>query len=346
MPSDGDLRASLSDPTPRARLHAAWALGARSISDEMRAAWGGGAAQAAAPANGGADAATARRFYPLALTACNELVALALLAELDPDRDIRAAACQFLARAATPDNGAAYGSLLQIAGHDPSEFVRAAVLSNLRGDAPAHVASALTSCMRDPSVEVMRAAVDAAFAMSPSPGAFLHRMRDESPSSIAYALSFLRQSGATVAWSDVTSPIAEGGLVVLVELAGLFAGRPGAAPTAFWLRCVKALPELMELPEPRRVLILDGVAVACKGSKLALLTDDDLELLDAALTVVAELLPAVAHESYLELKVAGILQNPRAAPARAVESTFGRLWLAMIPLSPHPELYELRPRYR
>jgi hypothetical protein len=349
MPGDEELRAALLDPTPAARLDAAARLAARSISDELRAAFGLGAvaASAAGAASGASRPSSAqRRLFPMALSLAGERGALGVLAELDPEAAVRAAACQLLARGAAPDDAAAYAALARIATHDVSETVRAAVVSSLRGDAPEHVLAALSGWLGDASGDVERAAVAAVFETSASPQAFLHRLRDEPSARLAYALAFLRQSGGPIAWSDVSPSIVERDLTVLVELARLFAGRSEGTPTALWLRCAKATPELLRLPEPQRVAVLDAAGAACRATTLAALSHDDLDLLDAALDVVAEHLPAVAHESYLELERAGVLADPRATPARPVTSTFGRLWLAMIRLSPHPELYPLRPRYR
>jgi hypothetical protein len=139
----------------------------------------------------------------MALIMARELGALAVLAEHDPDSGVRATACQALARAAAPDDAATYAVLSQVAGHDPSAEVRASVAANIREDAPEVVRRGLKHWMRDGSVDVERAAVEAALATSESPAAFLNRMRSEPVHRVQYALMLLRNNGVTVEWRDM-----------------------------------------------------------------------------------------------------------------------------------------------
>jgi hypothetical protein len=85
---------------------------------------------------------------------------------------------------------------------------------------------------------------------------------------------------------------------------------------------------------------------ACEATTPESLDSEDAELLHRALTDLAELLPKVAHKSYLELKIAGATPYASWVKPKPVESTLARLWVAMIRLSPKPSFYVLSPRYR
>lgn len=283
----------------------------------------------------------------MALSMANELGALAVLAEHDPDSGVRAIACQALARAAAPNDDATYAVLSRVAEDDPNGEVRASIVANIRGDAPESVRCALKQWMRDGSVDVERAAVEAAFATSENPTAFLHRMRAEPVRRLQYALRLLRGKCVAVEWCDVGERIEHRAFSVLLELALLFASRPEAPPLSFWLRCAVHMQDLVAETEAIRDLVVramvDAFSAATPDTALAV---DDSELLHRALTVLAELLPTVSHTSYLELKAAGAIPHAAASPLGPVESGFARLWLALSRLSPTPGQYILAPSYK
>jgi hypothetical protein len=288
-----------------------------------------------------------RRLFPMALIMARELRALAALAEYDPDSGVRATACQFLARAAAPDDAATYAVLSQVAGHDPSGEVRASVAANIREDAPEDVRRALKQWMRDGSVDVERAAVEAAFATSENPAGFLNRMRAEPVRRVQYALMLLRKKGVTVEWRDISKRIEHRSFPILVELAHLFATRPEGPPLSFWLRCATHMQDVVKENETVRDLVTNAMVAAFQAATPETTLDaEDSELLHRALTVLADLLPKVAHNSYLELKIAGAIPFAPGVKPKPVESGFAQLWLAIIRLAPTPEKYVLRPRYK
>ena len=343
--TEDDLRDSLSSADPRVRLRAAWTLAARTCPPELSAAWG------LVGQSGGTDEAEPsveqRRVFPMALSMGRELGALAVLAEHDTDSGVRATACQCLARTATPDDAESYAVLSRVATHDTSNDVRAAVASNLREDAPEDVRRSLKTWMRGGSADMERATVEAVFATSESPGAFLNRMRDEPVRRVQYALALLREKRVAVEWSDVSKRIEHRSFPVLLELARLFADRPEAAPLSFWLRCATFMKDIVELPEKLRTSFIDAMGAACQaGSPDTLQSPEDADVLHRALTVLVDLLPKVAHNSYMELKKAGAIPYASSVKPAGVESGFARLWVAMIRLSPKPSFYVLRPRYR
>jgi hypothetical protein len=266
-----------------------------------------------------------------------------VLAEHDPDDGVRATAARTLARAAAPDDHAAYETLCRIATHDGSADVRAAAISSIRGDAPAHVIQRLRTRTRDESSEVQHAAVEALLAASDGPAAFLNRMRGESSRRVCFALRLLRNQGIPVAWRDVSVRLQHRGEPVLVELAQLFAHRDDA-PLSLWLRCVAHVGEIAEEPEEIRSLVVDAAAAACDATSSV--TPPDQALLHEALTVLVSVLPRKAHWSYVELVRAGIVDDPVRAPRAAITTGFGRLWRAMIRLSPRPGDYVLKPQYK
>jgi hypothetical protein len=277
-----------------------------------------------------------------------------VLAEHDPDSGVRATACQYLAQAAAPDDAATYAVLCRIVAHDESKDVRAEIARHLRQDAPRDVTRGLKGWMRDaasPSLasrsadfDVQCAVVEALFTTSKGPGEFLHRMRDEPVQRVEFALRLLREKHVAVAWSDVGKRIAHRSFPVLLELAQIFADRPEAPPVSFWLRCATHMKEIHPLREAVRVRVMEAITSACHtASPDAVQGAEDSDLLHHALTVLADLLPRVAHASYLELTKAGAIPHASSRPS---ESGFARLWVAMIRLSPNPGLYELRPRHK
>lgn len=344
-PSDDELRRALSGSDPEARLRSAWTLAERCCPPELAAAWGVDPELCATPEKGAR--VEYRRVFPMALSMAGDLVTLAILAEHDPDSAVRTTACQHLARAAAPDDAVTYAVLSAIAANDESSDVRAAVASNLRQDAPDDVKRGLKGWMRDGSVDVERAAVETLLATTRSPGEFLDRMRDEPAKRLEYALRLLREKHVAVEWSDVSTRIERRSFPVLLGLARLFAARPAAPPVAFWLRCAMHMKEIYELPEEVRASVMNASATACESATAdALQGADDADVLHQALTVVAEALPRLAHNSYLELKKAGAIPYAAGLEPARMESAFARLWVAMIRLSPTPGSYVLRPRYR
>lgn len=343
--TDHGMRRLLSSPELDALLRSAWALVARFCTAELAAAWG---VEVQPGSNDEAEPSVDhRRLFPMALAMARELGGLASLAEYDPDAGVRATACQFFARTAVRDDVATYAVLSRVVEHDDSDEVRAAVASNLREDAPEDVVRGLKQWMRDGSVDVERAAVEAVFATSETTAAFLERMRSEPPARVQYARTLLRNKGVTVEWRDISKRIEHRSFPVLLELARIFAGRPSAAPLTFWLRCATHMGDVVKEPEEVRSFVIDATTAACKAASAERsFTAEDSELLDRALTVLADLLPRVAHDSYLELKCAGAIPHPSAKAEKRAESLFARLWLAMIRISPSPGNYVLKPRYR
>ena len=107
------------------------------------------------------------------------------------------------------------------------------------------------------------------------------------------------------------------------------------------------MQDVVKEPETIRDLVTNAMVAAFQAATPETTLDaEDSELLHRALTVLADLLPKVAHHSYLELKLAGAIPHATASPSRSVRSGFARLWLTMIRLSPTPGRYVLKPRYR
>jgi len=161
-------------------------------------------------------------------------------------------------------------------------------------------------------------------------------MRAEPVHRVQYALMFLRKKGVPVERRDISKQIAR-----------LFASRPQGPPLSFWLRCATHMQDVVKETKPVRDLVTNAMVAAFQAATPETTWDvEDSELLHRALTVLADLLPRGAHDSYLELKIAGAIPYASWVNPKPVQSGFARLWLAIVRLSPRPGNYVLRPRYR
>ena len=105
----------------------------------------------------------------------------------------------------------------------------------------------------------MAYAVEAAFATSDSPAAFLNRMRAEPVRRVQYALALLRKKRIRLQWCDISKRIEHRSYPVLLELALLFADHPDEAAVPFWLRCATHMPEVVKEAEEVRDLITNAM---------------------------------------------------------------------------------------
>ncbi len=317
----------LLSPDVHERLYAAWALGS-----------------GAAVASGTEPPTEERRLFPLGFASAKDVAALAALAELDPEDEVRAAAGQFLARLAEPDDEKTKDVLLRVA-RDPSATVRSAVISNLRKDAHPLIQEQVKQWLQDPALEVQRSTAEAVLRWSESPHTFLAAMRLGTLRAMEYALVLLREGTAQMDWRDVQDLSSE--LPIMVGLARLFPKRL-TPPLSFWLT-LAVHPKVLAQQED--VLEILTTALGSFGGSLAPrlqmpLARADARALDSALKSVAEVLPVLDHDGYMELRQAGLNPPSQGAPIPALTSARARLWLALLRLSPNPSGYVLRPRYR
>lgn len=331
-----ELRARLVGEVPADRLDAAWQLASGYATGAFATAW---------EVVGGMPSVALRRLAPMALATSGDpgrFAALAVLAELEPDIMARAGAGQMLTRLAEPSDAASY-AVVERAAHDTAPEVRAAVVAAIRADAPAELLRAVRRGMRDPSEAVQHAAIEHAFAASTDAGAFLRAMKDASSAQVEHALALVEDRDADVAWADVQR-FADRHLPVLVRLAWLFGDRVEVPPRWFWLRCAGHLRELSRCTDGTLALIIRGTVAACSTPTAGSRSSDERALLERALTVLADVLPETDHASYMELRLAGLLDAPLATPAQPLQRDLARLWSALIRLAPDPSWYVLRPR--
>ncbi|HEU4408368.1 MAG TPA: hypothetical protein VFS43_24100 [Polyangiaceae bacterium] len=267
--------------------------------------------------------------------------ALAALAEFDPDTGVRASAAQFLARLAESHDAAPYAALVRVAGRDESVQVRVSAVSNLRADAPAELKRQLEQLLHDRSDELWQEFVGRVLAWSPDVRSFVRRMSRERPAQIAFALASIVGREPPVDWANVES-VAGQAPPVLNQMVLLFGDRPDAAPLSFWLRCTKHLGKLVEGPDDVLCLATDTTTSACEARRPGPLSTEEQDLLDGALSLLSQVLPAVYHTSYLELLAAGVVKNPHAPPSHPLQHGVSRLWAALIRLTPRPTDYVLR----
>lgn len=329
--SEAGVREALEGGEPRVRLLAAWVLGVRA----GRGKSGAGAEPSVAE----------RRHFPMAFALAKQGQALGALVEFDPDPGVRAGAGQFLARLVEPRDGAAYAVLCRVAGRDESDAVRAAVVANLRDDAPTEVRARDYLWLRDRSAEVGQAAAERMLAWEPDVRSALERICRVAPVRLEATIKALRGREPPVVWADV-EPAARQGLPVLMAIASLFAKRRGEPPLSFWLCCVKHARALMDSPKDMVALIVDATTAAGEATPAGALDAEARTMLDQALAALTEALPVFDHHGYLELRAAGLLRHPLAPPSSPLTSRLARLWAVLIKLSPSPEGYRMVGRYK
>jgi hypothetical protein len=173
---------------------------------------------------------------------------------------------------------------------------------------------------------------------------FLQWLCDESSECVCYALGLLQKQSRPLSWSDVPDSFVQRDPPVLVELAWLFAERDDA-PISLWLACAQHC-ETIYREQPEALASVANGLVRC-SAQAPVLTATEIGLVRESLATVEGVLPVVDHRSYMELKSAGFIPDPRGKTSYP-GGAFARIWTALVRLTPNydPANCQLRPRYR
>jgi hypothetical protein len=143
---------------PVERLWAAWTLGLRR---------GVAAAGELARALEGEPSPGTRHQIVIMLAGLRHVEALRALAHAEPSPDIRAAACQYLARLVEPSDLVTYDLLMNRMANDEARQVRASILHALRDDAPEVVRARAERCAQALALPPPATADEAPAAVDP-----------------------------------------------------------------------------------------------------------------------------------------------------------------------------------
>jgi len=321
-----ELRRRLRDGDVKSRTIAAWALaanlaGAASVEPNVER----------------------RRLFGMNLAIAQEREILAVLAEHDPDQLVRLNGCQYLARLAAPGDAGHCDLLLRLSTDDADAEIRAAIIRNIPADCVEGRALP-KEWLRDASDDVQNAAIDALLRWSETPKLFLQWVRDESTGRVSHALALLREQDRPLSWSDVPDSFLQRHPPVLAELAMLFAERDDA-PVSLWLACAQHCETIDR--EQRAAVGAIADALARYAARTPALTEVEIEAARNSLAAVESVLPIADHWSYMELKLAGLIPDPRGKTVE-LEHPFSRLWTALVRLTPNydPANCQMKPRYR
>jgi hypothetical protein len=147
----GTLRSVLETGEAPERVRAAWALALRL----------GGAIRSELVQDSLTEPhAGVRRHLVVVLAGYQERAVLATLARQDPEAEVRAAACQYLAMLGRPEDTASWRVLHEQLETDASDEVRRACIAFLPPHTPAGLRSAVAARVGDDSLDVRRAAAD------------------------------------------------------------------------------------------------------------------------------------------------------------------------------------------
>jgi hypothetical protein len=324
--SDDELRRLLHHGQPVNRVHAAWALGLRlshALAPELVAH------VHREPAPG------VRRQLVVVLTGCGEQETIATLAAHDPEPEVRATACQYVARLAAPHDSRSHDLLLERAAHDPAEPVRIAAIEHLRVDAPAWVRARVLEGLPGASPAVQRAIVDRLAAWSEPPTAFLSTLHDASSELVVHALALLAEQRARVAWSEVESFAARGSLPVSIQIARVLEAGPEPAPRSFWLDIVGRWDDVVSTQPEAQVVLVEGLERAHAGVVPERLPPEERRRLEALRDDVENALRCGKWASGSWVELLELFHEPALAKTKTFAGPGARLAALLIRLTPN-----------